>query len=116
MNGTTVKSSAGVGAAAATTWSIVGTGDFNGDGLEDILWRDTSGNVGVWLMNGATIMQTASPGAANTSWAVAETGDYDGDGMSDILWRNANGTVAIWFMNGTQISGAAYVNGAPRPR
>jgi hypothetical protein len=23
------------------TWSIIGTGDFNGDGNGDILWRDS---------------------------------------------------------------------------
>jgi hypothetical protein len=27
-----------------TTWSIVQTGDYNGDGMSDLLWHDTSGN------------------------------------------------------------------------
>jgi hypothetical protein len=31
------------------------THDFNGDGKSDIVWRDTSGNVSIWLMNGATV-------------------------------------------------------------
>jgi hypothetical protein len=26
-----------------TTWSIVQTGDYDGDGMSDLLWRDTSG-------------------------------------------------------------------------
>jgi len=34
------------------SWSIVGTGDFNGDGYSDILWRNTDGDVAIWLMNG----------------------------------------------------------------
>jgi hypothetical protein len=29
-------------------WSIQLTGDFNGDSLNDILWRDTWGNVAIW--------------------------------------------------------------------
>ena len=34
-----------------TSWSIVGTGDFNGDGNLDILWRDNTGNVAIWLLD-----------------------------------------------------------------
>jgi hypothetical protein len=37
-----------------TNSPIVETGDFNGDGMSDILWRDTSGNTAIWFMNGAT--------------------------------------------------------------
>ena len=33
------------------------THDFNGDGKSDILWRDIAGDVGMWLMNGASILQ-----------------------------------------------------------
>ena len=36
-------------------WQIVGTGDFNGDGKADILWRHTTGSVSIWLMNGASV-------------------------------------------------------------
>ena len=32
--------------------------DFNADGKADILWRDTSGNLVVSLVNGATITAT----------------------------------------------------------
>jgi hypothetical protein len=39
-----------------TTWAVVGTGDFNGDGNTDILWRDTSGNTAIWFMSGTTIL------------------------------------------------------------
>jgi len=42
MNGTTVTSGVGLG-TVTPVWSIVATGDFNGDGKGDILWRDTSG-------------------------------------------------------------------------
>jgi hypothetical protein len=38
------------------TWTIVGTGDFNGDGKTDILWRNTSsGQNAVWYMDGVTV-------------------------------------------------------------
>jgi serralysin len=38
-----------------STWTIAQTGDYNGDGMSDILWIDTSGNLAMWLMNGSSI-------------------------------------------------------------
>jgi hypothetical protein len=92
----------------------VGTGDFDGDGKYDILWQDTSGNVVVWLMNGAQVVQAANVGnAPPTVWSITETGDYNGDGKSDILWRDTSGNVSVWFMNGAQITQAAGAGNVP---
>ena len=96
------------------TWSIAGTGDFNGDGKSDILWRDTSGNVAIWLMNGAQVTQAAGVGSAPASvWSIIETGDFNGDGKSDLLWQDTNGNVAMWFMNGVQVAQSAGVGTVP---
>jgi hypothetical protein len=107
MNGTTVlnQASSFVANVPGGTWSIVGTGDFNGDGKSDILWRDTSGNVAIWEMNGTTILNQASSFVANVpgNWSIVGTGDFNGDGSSDILWQDTSGNVAIWEMNGTTI-------------
>ena len=43
-------------ANVASNWTIVGTGDFNADGMGDLVWRDTSGNVGIWEMNGTNFI------------------------------------------------------------
>jgi hypothetical protein len=55
-----------------TAWSIVGSGDFNGDGMSDILWHDTNGNVSVLLMNGTTILNQATSfvGQVSTVWSI----------------------------------------------
>ncbi len=114
MNGSTVVSSADVtsnGAAVApgASWSVAGVGDFNGDGYSDILWRNSSGEIVDWQMNGTTIQSAAdltSNGAAvapDSSWSVAGIGDFDGNGSSDILWRNTSGSLVEWLMNGSTI-------------
>ncbi|HUD88149.1 MAG TPA: FG-GAP-like repeat-containing protein [Xanthobacteraceae bacterium] len=110
MNGTTI-----LNANTATfgnmplTWSVAGTGDFNGDGYSDILWLDGSGDIAIWEMNGTTILNPNTSGVGNLStvWTIAETGDFDGNGESDILWRDTGGDIAIWFMNGTTIASGA---------
>jgi hypothetical protein len=85
-------------------WTVVGTGDFDGNGYADILWRNfDTGEVGIWLMsNGNVVSKAIVPG--DTSWMIKGVGDFNGDGMADILWQNnASNALSIWFMNGTQI-------------
>ncbi|HUD87919.1 MAG TPA: FG-GAP-like repeat-containing protein [Xanthobacteraceae bacterium] len=104
MNGTTIlnPSSSGVG-TVATNWTVVGVGDFNGDGMADILWQNTSnGNLAIYLMNGTTVASSAT--FANLgAYSVVGIGDFNGDGKSDILLRDGSGDIAIWEMNGTAI-------------
>ena len=56
--------------AEASGWSILDTGDYNGDGNSDILWGDTSGDLAIWFMNGSTILSAAGLGNVPTSWVV----------------------------------------------
>jgi hypothetical protein len=61
MNSTGVASTGGLGNLPAT-WSLAGTGDFDGDGNADLLWLDTSGNIAMWFMNGTTVASAAGIG------------------------------------------------------
>jgi uncharacterized protein (DUF2141 family) len=94
------------GAGAAWVFSrSVNTHDFNDDGFSDILWRDTSGNVAIWEMNGTTVINQNSSFVSNVpgQWAIVGQRDFNGDGKADLLWRDNSGNVAIWEMNGTTI-------------
>jgi subtilase family protein/VCBS repeat protein len=81
--------------------------DLNGDGKSDLVWRDTNGNLSVWLMNGVQILSLAGIGSAPLTWGIVGQRDFDGDGKSDLLWRDTSGNNAIWFMNGTQVNAQA---------
>jgi hypothetical protein len=107
MNGTTILNvnSSLVSTVSGGQWSIKGTGDFNGDGMSDILWQDASGNVVIWLMNGTSVSNWSSTlvGTVAGQWSIQFTGDFNGDGKSDILWQDTSGDVAIWEMNGITV-------------
>ena len=116
MNGTTPTSEALVGTNPGSSWQIVGTGDFTGDGKSDILFQNTDGQAAIWLMNGTTPTAEAVAGPnPGPSWHVAGTGDFTGNGISDILWQNTDGQAAIWLMNGTTPTAEALVGPNPGP-
>jgi hypothetical protein len=108
MDGQTVSSYGRVVGNISTTlpltWAVAGIADFDGDGAADILWRDTSGQVSIWLMNGSTIASNWNIANISTGWNIAGTGDFNGDIRADILWRDTAGNVAIWLMDGPNIS------------
>ena len=89
------------------------THDFNGDGNSDVLWQDAASDVGMWLMNGSAILQTAVPGKVPTTWSVVGQRDFNGDGFADILWRDTAGDVGMWLMNGTQIISSTVIGNVP---
>ena len=92
-------------ASAPDQWYLIGSGDFNGDGREDLLWRDrVTGAVTNWLAqdDGSFVGNFENSAASQTlTWGFAGTGDFDGDGRDDILWHAENGTVARWFGTAT---------------
>jgi len=80
-------------------------GDFNGDGKADILWRHSSGDVAIWLMNGSSVVSAVVVGNVSLDWTIVGVGDFNGDGKADLLWRHASGLLAVWLMNGTTVVG-----------
>ncbi len=90
-------------------WTIVGTGDFNGDGQNDWVWQHRSlGLMAVWFMNGqiqigSSLISPSSTGDLN--WLITGVGDFNRDGHPDLLFQHATGRwVAIWYMQGVVAS------------
>jgi serralysin len=94
-NGALVSNSAVFSVNPGTDWHVEGTGDFNGDGLGDVLWRNDSGAVVNFLgaPNGSFIGNVNFNLNPGLDWHIEGTGDFNGDGRDDILWRSDNGTV-----------------------
>jgi hypothetical protein len=78
-------------------------GDFDGDRRADILWRDASGDVAIWLMDGPRIASFHRVGNVWMGWSISGVGDFDGDRRADILWQEDSGRVAIWRMDGNNV-------------
>jgi Ca2+-binding RTX toxin-like protein len=78
-------------------WKVAGIGDFDGDGKDDILWRNIStGGNAIWK-GAVSANGMAVSGIPDLNWKAAGIGDFDGDGKDDILWRNTStGTNTIW--------------------
>lgn len=97
----------------SSDYTLIGSGDFNGDGIGDLVWRNLSsssadyGKVFVWWTDGLS-RQTGSAAITNGSgtpilvgsdWVVSGIKDLDGNGTTDLLWRNLNtGDIATWFI------------------
>ncbi len=116
MNGSNVTSEANISipATAAAGWEVVGNGDFNGDVITDILWRNSAtGQNHISLMNGSTIPGSAAlniPALTSSQWKIAGVGDFNNDGNPDIFWHHDNGENRITFMNGTNPTSTVVVN------
>jgi hypothetical protein len=92
---------------------LTDTHDFNGGGKSDIAWRNTDGDVAIWLMNGTQIVSAPDIGNVPTSWTIVGQRQLNNSGFADLIWRNTDGDVAIWLMNGAQILSAPDLGNVP---
>jgi len=81
-------------------------GDFDGNGVPDLVWQnDTSSQVVVWYMGGAggATFQGFNylDSAGHPGWHVITAADFSGDGVPDVVWQNdATRQVTVWYMGG----------------
>jgi serralysin len=69
LNGSQIQAATFV--SPGSDWHIAGTGDFDGDGRADILWRNDNGTVAVWEMNdGAQVAGAQVVSPLSTDWGL----------------------------------------------
>ena len=103
----------GIGSVTKRFSSTSRLRDFDDDGKSDMIWRDASGRVTVWKMNGLSFdpAHSGTLGIQRDATAVlATTGDFDGDGKADIVWHfPATGEVRIWTLDGNTVKSDIHV-------
>jgi hypothetical protein len=93
-------------------WTLVGAGDFDGIGKDELLWRnDSTGQIGWWTLylnltfiHGGRSYHWGPPGISSlldaASGYVPTVADVNGDGFADIVWTNPNdNSVYVWINN-----------------
>ena len=51
-------------------WEIKGTGDFNGDGKDDIIWQNDDGTPAIWLMDGQSVTDVTALPNPGSDWHI----------------------------------------------
>jgi hypothetical protein len=89
-------------------WTVVATGDLNGDNRPDLVFQRNSGlrEVRAWYLGGpagatvtnAGILLHSGPG----DWRVRMMSDLNGDNIPDLVWQHSTMTIALyrWYLNG----------------
>ncbi len=110
-----LASGAATGATSSNAWQIVGTGDFNGDSVADILWQNqTTRALGIWYRSNSGSITGGSLPTPSVGWDLKAVADFDGDTVPDILWQNSStGALAYWWLAGSTIGGAQAIPANP---
>jgi predicted outer membrane repeat protein len=97
--------------AGLSDWRLAGTADVNGDGIPDLVFQNTLGQIYVWFMDGTGNTVTATGQGTKGSgylfasglgdWRLVAVADVNGDGIPDLIFQNTLGQVYAWFLDGT---------------
>ena len=79
--------------------TLVGTGDFNGDGVDDVLLQNKSnGWVGAWLVEDGRV--DSFIGLCNNKNTIEQIADFNGDGIDDLRIRTDKGDIGVLYVKG----------------
>ncbi len=108
VNGNQILETASYGTVDPLSGDVpIAAKDVSADGRSDLLWYNViSGNVTVWLINGTSVLQTASYGVVprDSGWVPVATEEFNADGRTDLLWYNLNtGSLSVWLLDGGRL-------------
>jgi len=103
-NGSFTNNGANASLFFTPDWKVVGTGDVNGDGKDDLVVRRDDGWITDWLGTDSGSFTNNGANTAlflSTDWKIASIGDFNGDGREDLLLRQDSGWITDWLGTAT---------------
>jgi len=98
-------------------WKLSAAGDFNGNGMANLVWQSSSDGQfqieffsdGIPTSSGAIVNSPFSSG-----WYIASAGDFNGDGRTDLVFRDtSNVYTEVQLLEGAMGAGGGLIANSP---
>lgn len=96
-------------------WRLLGAGDLNGDGTDDLIWQSQSLMIHYWPMRAGARLggHNLWPDPMSDELRYVGAGDTNGDGVDEIVWRGLNGSFYRWEIVDNELLSSATLGGPP---
>ena len=84
-------------------WLVVGSGDTDGDGIDDVILHSAKKNgLEIWTMAASGVQDAVRLDARGSGWEVPALMDSDGDALTEVLWHDeASGSLELDSLQGS---------------